>query len=96
MSPKQKSSMFGQALGMLLASAAMLVGCKPPEGAPGQSQGADPDIEARYISGAAQQPSSNAVASNNVYLQGNEPKTSQDSKSASSGMTNRSAAPQGK
>jgi hypothetical protein len=78
---------------LLIFLGLQFLGCKPPEGAPGAAQGgADRDVEGRYVRGAAQQPSSNAIASNNIYLQGTEPKTAQDSKSASSGLTNRSAA----
>ena len=80
--------------GMVISFALTLAsGCKPPEGAPGQAQGgADRDLESRYVNGAAQEPSSNSIVSNNVYLQGNEPRTAQDSKNASSGITNRGAA----
>jgi hypothetical protein len=87
---KVKAVWYGTVISFALAVAS---GCKPPEGAPGQAEGgADRDVEGRYVNGAAQQPSSNSIVSNNVYLQGNEPKTAQDSTSASSGVTNHGSA----
>ena len=74
---------------ILLISAGLLSACKPPQDS--SQGGTDQDVEARYIKGAAQQPSSNAIASNNIYLQGSDSKTAQDSKSSSSGITNPSA-----
>ena len=74
---------------VIVVSFGLFSACKPPQDS--SQGGTDKDVEARYIRGAAQQPSSNAIASNNIYLQGSDSKTAQDSKTASSGVTNPTA-----
>jgi hypothetical protein len=70
----------------------LLSGCNQKQAQQNQTAN-DREIEQRYSAGAAQQPSSNSIASNNVYSAGSEQKTAQDGHNPSSGAKNPAANP---